>query len=76
MIKKVFKLAVRFYQAVFSPDKGIFKKTTPTCRFFPTCSDYALRAVEKFGILKGGILAAKRILKCHPFNEGGYDPVK
>ena len=45
------------------------------CRFYPTCSVYAMQAVEKYGALKGGYLAVKRILKCHPFHPGGYDPV-
>lgn len=48
----------------------------PCCRFYPTCSQYALEAVEKYGAIKGGFLAIKRILKCHPFHPGGYDPVK
>lgn len=45
------------------------------CRFTPTCSQYALEAVEKYGALKGGYLALRRILRCHPFHPGGYDPV-
>jgi putative membrane protein insertion efficiency factor len=60
---------IRFYQVCISP---LFP---PRCRFYPTCSQYALEAVEKYGFLKGSYLAAKRILKCHPFHEGGYDPV-
>ena len=47
----------------------------PCCRYTPTCSEYAMQAVEKYGAVKGGWLAAKRILRCHPFHEGGYDPV-
>ena len=46
-----------------------------SCRFHPTCSEYAIVAIEKFGIIKGLKLSIKRILKCHPFNAGGYDPV-
>jgi hypothetical protein len=47
-----------------------------TCRFYPTCSQYFLQAVEKYGALKGSVLGIKRILKCHPFHPGGYDPLK
>lgn len=48
----------------------------PQCRFQPTCSKYALEAVEKYGFFKGGYLSIKRILKCHPFHPGGHDPLK
>ena len=51
-------------------------KMAPTCRFYPTCSQYAYEAVEKYGFCKGGWMAIKRICKCHPFHPGGYDPVK
>ena len=51
------------------------KFTPPVCRFTPTCSEYARQAIEKYGVLKGGWLAVKRISKCHPWHEGGYDPV-
>lgn len=47
----------------------------PACRFYPTCSEYAMTAIAKHGLLRGGILAAKRLSKCHPLNPGGYDPV-
>ena len=47
----------------------------PACRFTPTCSQYALEAIEKYGALKGGYLAIRRLLRCHPFHPGGYDPV-
>ena len=47
-----------------------------SCRFIPTCSEYAMEALNKYGALKGSWLATKRIMKCHPFNKGGYDPVK
>lgn len=50
--------------------------TPPRCRYYPTCSQYALEAIEKHGALKGGLLAAYRILRCNPFSKGGYDPVK
>lgn len=60
---------IRFYQIVISPLKP------PTCRFYPTCSHYGLESVKRFGALKGGWLAVKRIIKCHPFHPGGFDPV-
>ena len=60
---------IKVYQKIISP------LTPPSCRFYPTCSHYGVEAVEKHGALKGTYLAAKRILRCHPFNEGGYDPV-
>jgi putative membrane protein insertion efficiency factor len=69
-MKWIFKAAVRFYQIYLSPLKG-----GPTCKFVPTCSQYALEAIEKYGALKGGWLALRRILKCHPFHRGGFDPV-
>jgi len=61
---------IRFYRKYLS---GL--KRAPTCRFIPTCSEYALEAVQKYGAVKGSYLAAKRILRCHPFSKGGYDPV-
>ncbi len=48
----------------------------PTCRYYPTCSEYAIQAIEKYGILKGGIKASLRVLRCNPFFPGGYDPLK
>ncbi|MCD7873622.1 MAG: membrane protein insertion efficiency factor YidD [Acidaminococcaceae bacterium] len=62
-------VCIRFYQLLISP---LFP---PTCRFYPTCSQYAIEAIRKKGTLKGGWLAVKRIAKCHPFHPGGYDPV-
>lgn len=70
MIKKIFIGVIKFYRMYLSPLKP------PCCRFYPTCSEYALTAVEKYGAAKGGYLALKRLLRCHPFSEGGYDPVK
>ena len=68
-MKKPITSAIRFYQKYVSP--GL----PPRCRYIPTCSEYALEAVEKYGPVKGGWLATKRILRCHPFHKGGYDPV-
>ncbi len=61
---------VKFYRRCISPYKS------PCCRFTPTCSEYALEALQKYGAIKGGYLAIRRILRCHPFSKkGGYDPV-
>jgi putative membrane protein insertion efficiency factor len=48
----------------------------PACRYVPTCSDYAMEAVDRYGVLRGGLMAMWRVLRCHPFVKGGYDPVK
>ena len=48
----------------------------PSCRFTPSCSLYALQAIEKYGLLRGGFMGARRVLRCHPFSEGGFDPVQ
>ncbi|MBP2243034.1 putative membrane protein insertion efficiency factor [Cytobacillus eiseniae] len=69
MLKKIMIGVIRFYQIVISPLKP------PTCRFYPTCSHYGLESVKRFGALKGGWLAIRRILKCHPFHPGGIDLV-
>lgn len=62
-------MCIRFYQIFISPLKP------PTCRFYPTCSAYAIEAIQKKGPVNGTWLAIKRIAKCHPFHPGGYDPV-
>jgi len=62
-------LVVRGYQRVISP------ALPPSCRFYPSCSQYTLEALERHGVLRGGWLGARRILRCHPFNPGGFDPV-
>ncbi|HIU34537.1 MAG TPA: membrane protein insertion efficiency factor YidD [Candidatus Pullichristensenella excrementigallinarum] len=67
--KRAMLAAIRFYRRYISP--GL----PPSCRFSPTCSEYAMEAIEKYGAVKGGYLAVRRILKCHPFHKGGYDPV-
>ena len=69
-MKKFLIFAIKFYQRNLS---GL--KSAPSCRFIPTCSQYALQAVEKYGAFKGSCLAIRRILKCHPFHKGGYDPL-
>ena len=62
--------AIEFYRKWLSPLKP------PTCRFIPTCSEYAIQAINKYGALKGSLLAVKRILRCNPFGSSGYDPLK
>lgn len=66
---KLLVFLVKFYQGCISP----FKR--PCCRFYPSCSDYAIQALQKYGAFKGLRLAIIRVLKCHPFHPGGYDPV-
>ena len=74
VVKKVlaapFILLIKFYQVCISPLKG-----GPTCRFTPTCSQYALEAFRKYGPFKGFWLSLRRILRCHPWGGSGYDPV-
>ena len=70
MIKRLFIFIVNFYRNHLSSLK------LQTCRFYPTCSEYALGCLEKFGVIKGIFKGAKRILKCHPLHRGGYDPVE
>ncbi|MGB5960754.1 MAG: membrane protein insertion efficiency factor YidD [Coleofasciculaceae cyanobacterium] len=62
-------LLIRGYKTLLSP------MLPATCRFQPTCSGYAIEAIERFGALRGSWLAVRRILRCHPFHPGGYDPV-
>jgi len=60
---------IRVYQYLFRPVLGA------NCRFAPTCSEYACEAIEKHGVAKGTLLAVRRVLRCHPYHAGGYDPV-
>ncbi len=69
LMKTVVIGLIRVYQKYISP------MTPPSCRYTPTCSQYAVEAVSKYGVPKGGYMAVKRVLRCHPFHEGGYDPV-
>lgn len=68
-LANLFLSAIRFYQRNISP---LFK---PHCIYRPTCSEYAVQAIQKYGAKKGSWLAFKRIVRCHPFHKGGYDPV-
>ena len=69
MMKRLFLTLIRFYRAAISPYRQ------NCCIYVPSCSQYAIQAIEKYGALKGGWLAFKRILRCNPFHKGGYDPV-
>lgn len=69
-MKKLLIFLIRFYQKHLSALKG-----SPTCKFVPTCSQYALDAVQRFGAFKGTALAVWRVLRCNPYSMGGYDPV-
>ena len=70
LIRKIFVLPIRLYQWTLSPLLG-----TSKCRFQPTCSHYAVEAIEEWGIFKGSYLAIRRILRCHPWGPFGHDPV-
>jgi len=70
IVKRFLIVLIRIYRKYISPLKG-----RATCIYYPTCSLYAIQALEKYGLLKGSYLAVKRILRCHPFAKGGYDPV-
>ena len=68
-MKQILLFLVRYYRKNISPTRP------PSCRFIPTCSQYAIEAIEKYGVCKGGALALWRVLRCNPFCKGGYDPV-
>jgi putative membrane protein insertion efficiency factor len=68
-MKRIVIKLIRMYQRYISPVK------MTRCPYIPTCSNYGLQAVEKYGVIKGGFLAAWRVLRCNPFSRGGYDPV-
>jgi putative membrane protein insertion efficiency factor len=68
-MKRLALLLIRLYQNTIS------RALPPSCRFTPSCSHYGYEAIEKYGLLKGGYLAVRRIMRCHPFHPGGYDPV-
>ena len=69
-MKRFLLFLIRFYRRNLSR-----RKRRPTCRYIPTCSEYAVEAIERYGPVKGGRLAAWRLLRCNPFSKGGYDPV-
>lgn len=69
-MKSAALFVLKVYKKVISP------LLPPSCRFYPTCSDYASEAINRYGLAKGSVMAVKRLCRCHPFNPGGYDPVK
>ena len=69
-MKRLLLLLVQFYRSCISP------LLPPSCRYYPTCSAYAMEAIERYGARRGGWMAVRRILRCHPWHEGGYDPVR
>ncbi|MFC2145192.1 membrane protein insertion efficiency factor YidD [Actinomycetota bacterium] len=69
-MKKIIIFFIRIYKRFISPI------LPDSCRFYPSCSQYAIEAIEKHGVFKGGMMTSYRILRCNPFNKGGYDPVK
>ncbi|SFL88438.1 membrane protein insertion efficiency factor YidD [Halanaerobium salsuginis] len=69
-MKKSILFFIKIYQKIISP------WTPNSCRYLPTCSEYTRQAVEKYGAIRGSFLGLKRILRCHPFHPGGYDPVE
>ena len=72
-MKKFIFFIIKVYKKMLSP---VFEKWGIKCKYYPTCSEYAYQAVEKYGVFKGSFLAFKRILRCNPISKGGYDPLK
>lgn len=75
---KIFLFFIKLYQKTLSPDSGWFKAYFPHgfCRFHPHCSEYCYQAISKYGAIRGSLKGLGRISRCHPFNEGGFDPLK
>jgi len=76
-MKRIALLSIRLYQKTLSADHGWLSWVTSErfCRFYPTCSQYTYEAIDRFGVTKGSWLGLKRIIRCHPWNDGGYDPI-
>ena len=69
MLSRLLIMVFKAYQLLISPLLG------PTCRFYPSCSEYACEAVNRYGVLRGGWLSIKRLFRCHPWHHGGHDPL-
>jgi len=67
------RICLKVYKKIISPAMHSFSLNSG-CRFYPTCSEYAYQAIERYGLIKGLVKTFKRIIRCHPFNQGGYDP--
>ena len=72
-MKKILIFFIKLYKRFISP---LFEALGVKCKYYPTCSEYAKQAIEKYGVVKGSFLSLKRIIKCNPFSKGGYDPLK
>ena len=72
-MKKILVLFIKVYKKTISP---IFEFFGFKCKFYPTCSEYTIQAIEKYGGFRGSLIGLKRILRCNPFSKGGYDPLK
>lgn len=75
MIKQFLILLIRIYQATVSPDHGILRRKHGFCRFYPSCSQYAVESIEKYGVLRGTTRATLRVIRCNPFAKPGIDTV-
>ena len=77
VLAEVAVFCIRLYQVFLSPDRNMIGWKAPYvgCRYEPSCSEYAIQAVRQYGLLKGSIASCKRILRCHPYAKGGYDPI-
>ena len=73
MIKIIIIFLIKIYKRVISP---FFEYLGIHCKYYPTCSEYTIQAIEKYGVCKGSILGLKRIIKCNPLSKGGYDPLR
>ncbi len=77
MLSRTAIFLLRLYQHTLSPDRGWLRNRHPYgyCRFYPTCSEYAIQAITKRGLIRGAVLAIARLFRCHPWSDGGVDPV-